>query len=132
VIYRFTYDGKLEKTLGQLGVRGRGPNTFDRPTDIAWLPDCTYFISDGYGGTRVAKFDRTDKFLLDWGKAPANPANPGPSEFNTPHSVAVSADRHPSSTAYPMCWQACNGRATASGIRRSVSWLRWGSARGLG
>ena len=93
VIYRFTYDGKLEKTLGQLGVRGRGPNTFDRPTDIAWLPDGTYFISDGYGGKRVAKFDRTDKFLLDWGKAPANPANPGPSEFNTPHSIAISADR---------------------------------------
>jgi len=93
VIYRFTYDGKLEKTLGQLGVRGRGPNTFDRPTDIAWLPDGTYFISDGYGGKRVAKFDRTDKFLLDWGQAPKDPANPGPSEFNTPHSIAISADR---------------------------------------
>jgi DNA-binding beta-propeller fold protein YncE len=93
VIYRFTHDGKLEKTLGQLGVRGRGPNTFDRPTDIAWLPDGTYFISDGYGGKRVAKFDRADKFLLDWGQAPKDPARPGPSEFNTPHSVAVSADR---------------------------------------
>jgi DNA-binding beta-propeller fold protein YncE len=93
VIYRFTYDGKLEHTLGQLGVRGRGPNTFDRPTDIAWLPDGTYFISDGYGGTRVAKFDRNDKFLMDWGSAPKNPAQPGPSEFNTPHSIAISADR---------------------------------------
>jgi DNA-binding beta-propeller fold protein YncE len=93
VIYRFTYQGKLELTLGQLGVRGRGPNTFDRPTDIAWLPDGTYFISDGYGGKRVAKFDRNDKFLMDWGSAPANPQKPGPSEFNTPHSIAISADR---------------------------------------
>jgi DNA-binding beta-propeller fold protein YncE len=93
VIYRFTYDGKLEFTLGQLGVRGRGPNTFDRPTDIAWLPDGTYFISDGYGGTRVAKFDRNDKFLLDWGQPPKDRQNPGPSEFNTPHSIAISADR---------------------------------------
>jgi DNA-binding beta-propeller fold protein YncE len=93
VIYRFTYDGKLEHTLGQLGMRGRGPNTFDRPTDIAWLPDGTYFISDGYGGKRVAKFDRNDKFLMDWGSAPANPARPGPSEFNTPHSIAISRDR---------------------------------------
>src|SRR4030095_2011230 len=93
VIYRFTYDGKLEHTLGQLGVRGRGPNTFDRPTDIAWLPDGTYFITDGYGGTRVAKFDRNDKFIMDWGSAPKNPAQPGPSEFNTPHSIAISADR---------------------------------------
>ena len=58
MIYRFTYDGKLVHSKGQLGVRGRGPNTFDRPTDIAWLPDGTYFITDGYGGTRVAKYDR--------------------------------------------------------------------------
>src|SRR5207247_10026696 len=93
VIYRFTHDGKLEHTLGQLGVRGRGPNTFDRPTDIAWLPDGTYFISDGYGGKRVAKFDRNDRFLMDWGSAPAKQARRGPSEFNTPHSVAVSRDR---------------------------------------
>ena len=29
VIYRFTYDGQLVKTLGQLGVRGRGPITLE-------------------------------------------------------------------------------------------------------
>jgi DNA-binding beta-propeller fold protein YncE len=85
--------GSMGSVFAEVGVRGRGPNTFDRPTDIAWLPDGTYFISDGYGGKRVAKFDRNDKFLLDWGQAPANPAKPGPSEFNTPHSIAVSADR---------------------------------------
>ena len=45
MIYRFTHDGKLVHSKGQLGVRGRGPNTFDRPTDIAWLPDGTYFIT---------------------------------------------------------------------------------------
>ncbi len=93
VIYRFTYEGDLVHTLGELGVRGRGPNTFDRPTDIAWLPDGTYFISDGYGGTRVAKFDADDNFIMDWGSAPADPANPGPGEFRTVHSIAISADR---------------------------------------
>ena len=93
MIYRFTYDGKLVHSKGQLGVRGRGPNTFDRPTDIAWLPDGTYFITDGYGGTRVAKYDAKDNFIMDWGKAPADPKNPGPNEFNTVHSIAISADR---------------------------------------
>lgn len=93
VIYRFTYDGELEFTLGQPGVRGRGPNTFDRPTDIAWLPDGTYFISDGYGGTRVAKFDANDNFLMDWGSPPEDRANPGPGQFNAPHSIAISQDR---------------------------------------
>ena len=74
-------------------MRGRGPNTFDRPTDIAWLPDGTYFITDGYGGTRVVKYDANDNFIMDWGGPPKDPKNPGPNEWNTVHSIAISADR---------------------------------------
>jgi hypothetical protein len=69
----FTNDGKLVKTMGERGVPGRGPNNFNRPTDIAWLPDGTFFVADGYAGTRVAKFDRTGKFLMDWGRPPSIP-----------------------------------------------------------
>jgi DNA-binding beta-propeller fold protein YncE len=93
VIYVFTYEGELVRTHGELGVQGRGPNTFDRPTDVAWLPDGTYFISDGYGGTRVAKFDPEGNFIMDWGQAPVDRANPGPNEWNTVHSIAISDDR---------------------------------------
>jgi DNA-binding beta-propeller fold protein YncE len=92
MIYRFTYDGKLEMSKGELGVRGRGPNTFDRPTDIAWQPDGTYYITDGYGGTRVAMFDKNDNFVKDWGEAPKEPAHPKANEFNTVHSIAISKD----------------------------------------
>jgi len=81
-------------TLGTKGQKGRdGGKLFDRPTDIAWLPDGTFFISDGYGGKRVAKFDKDGKFLMDWGEAPKDPNNPGPNEWNTVHSIAVSDDR---------------------------------------
>lgn len=94
VIYKFTYDGRLVLTLGTKGQRGRdGGRLFDRPTDIAWLPDGTFFISDGYGGVRVAKFDRDGNFLMDWGSAPKDPNNPGPNEWDTVHSIAVSDDR---------------------------------------
>jgi 6-phosphogluconolactonase (cycloisomerase 2 family) len=94
LIHKFTNDGELVMTLGTKGERGRDAGKlFDRPTDIAWLPDGTFFISDGYGGTRVAKFDPDGNFLLDWGQPPADPANPGPNEWNTVHSVAVTADR---------------------------------------
>lgn len=92
-IFKFTYDGKLVMTLGQMGVEGRGPNTFARPTDIAWLPDGTFFISDGYHGKRVAKFDRDGKFVMDWGSEPKDPKNPGPNEWNTVHSISISKDR---------------------------------------
>ena len=93
LIHKFTYDGDLVLTHGERSVAGRGPNNFSRPTDIAWLPDGTYFISDGYVGTRVAKFDADDNFIMDWGQAPADPANPGPNEFNTVHAITISADR---------------------------------------
>ena len=94
VIWKFTYDGKLVMTLGTTGKRGRdGGRLFDRPTDIDWLPDGTFFISDGYGGTRVAKFDKDGKFIKDWGGPPKDPKNPGPNEFNTVHSIQISKDR---------------------------------------
>jgi hypothetical protein len=92
-IFKFTYDGNLVMTLGQMGVEGRGPNTFARPTDIAWLPDGTFFISDGYHGKRVAKFAADGKFIMDWGSEPKDPNNPGPNEWNTVHSIAISKDR---------------------------------------
>jgi hypothetical protein len=93
MIYKFTYEGELVYSHGEYGVPGRGPNNFARPTDIAWLPDGTYFISDGYDGKRVAKFDPEGNFLMDWGQAPVDPQNPGPGEFNNPHSIAISEDR---------------------------------------
>ena len=94
VIWKFTNDGKLVLTLGTVGQRGRDAGRlFDRPTDIDWLPDGTFFISDGYGGTRVAKFDKDGKFIKDWGGPPKDANNPGPNEFNTVHSIQISKDR---------------------------------------
>lgn len=92
-IHKFSYEGELLLTHGERGVPGRGPNNFNRPTDIAWLPDGTYFISDGYVGTRVAKYDANDNFIMDWGQEPADPDNPGPNEFDTVHAIAISRDR---------------------------------------
>jgi hypothetical protein len=93
IIWKFTHDGKLVMTLGTLGKRGRDAGLlFDRPTDIDWLPDGTFFISDGYGGTRVAKFDKDGKFIKDWGGPPKDPNNPQPNEFDTVHSIAISKD----------------------------------------
>ena len=86
----FTNDGQLVKTMGERGVPGRGPNNFNRPTDIAWLPDGTFFVADGYAGTRVAKFDPDGNFLLDWGQPPVDPDNPGPNEFWSVHSIGIS------------------------------------------
>ena len=41
IINIFTNDGRLVRTMGERGAPGRGPDNFNRPTDIAWLPDGT-------------------------------------------------------------------------------------------
>ena len=88
-VFKFSNDGKkLLMTLGERDEPGSDATHFKRPTDIAWLPDGTFFISDGYGNTRVAKFDKNGKFLLTWGTR-----GTGNGQFNTPHSVAVGRDR---------------------------------------
>ena len=61
VIYRFTHDGsKLLQTIGTPEVAGADATHFNRPTYIDWLPDGTFFVSDGYTGTRVANWIRTE------------------------------------------------------------------------
>ena len=40
-------------TLGENGVAGADDKHFDLPTDIALLPDGTFFVSDGY--TKLAR-----------------------------------------------------------------------------
>ena len=67
-IYIFTHDGsKLLQTIGTPEVAGADATHFNRPTYLDWLPDGTFFVSDGYTGTRVAKFDKNGKFLMEWG-----------------------------------------------------------------
>ena len=89
-IYKFTHDGKqLVQTIGTPNVPGADRTHFNRPTFMAWLPDGTFFVADGYNGTRVAKFDASGKFLLDFGM----PGDPGkesrPGYMNNVHGVAV-------------------------------------------
>ncbi|HWF39294.1 MAG TPA: hypothetical protein VG322_12280 [Candidatus Acidoferrales bacterium] len=79
-IFKFTHDmKKLVMTLGTPNVMGADATHFSRPTYLAWTPDSDMFVADGYIGTRVAKFDKDGKFLLDWGMkgTPPNETRPG-------------------------------------------------------
>jgi peptidylamidoglycolate lyase len=93
-IFKITNDGKkIVMTLGEFKVEGNDEKHFARPTDIAWLPDGTFFVSDGYTNTRVVKFDKNGKFLLTWGQKGTPPNETRPSYMNTVHSIAVDAKR---------------------------------------
>ena len=83
-VQQWTPDGKLRRTLGTKGQPGADEKTFNRPTDIAWAPNGDFYVSDGYGNSRVVKFSRDGKYLLDWGTH-----GTAPGEFNLPHNVQV-------------------------------------------
>jgi DNA-binding beta-propeller fold protein YncE len=71
---------------GPRGLRDGDVLRFNRPTDIAFAPSGEFYVSDGYGNSRVVRFAKDGRLLGTWGKRGA-----GPGEFHTPHAVAVDA-----------------------------------------
>jgi DNA-binding beta-propeller fold protein YncE len=76
--------GRVRMVMGRKNTKGETKDTFNRPTDIAFAANGDFYVSDGYGNSRVVKFNKDGKFLTAWGKKGA-----GEGEFNLPHSVAV-------------------------------------------
>jgi len=66
---------------------GAATDVFNRPTDVAWDAAGNIFISDGYGNSRVAKFDKEGRFIKSWGSK-----GKGPGQFDTLHSIATDAE----------------------------------------
>ncbi len=86
LVMKFDPEGKLLLSLGKKGEAGKGADRFDRPTDVAVSPGGEFFVADGYGNSRVLKFDRTGKLLKQWGTK-----GKGAGEFNLPHAICRDA-----------------------------------------
>jgi hypothetical protein len=73
---------------GRGGPPGAGAQSdvFQRPTDVAWDAAGNIYVADGYGNSRIAKFDKHGKFIKSWGSRGTDPG-----QFNTPHGIAVDA-----------------------------------------
>ena len=70
--------------LGVAKVPGNDPLHFNLPTDIAVADDGSFYVSDGYGNSRVVKFSSTGKYIKTWGTYGKKPG-----EFIIPHGIAV-------------------------------------------
>ncbi len=86
LVMKFDPEGKLLLSLGRKGRAGDKPDQFDRPTDVAVTPNGEFYVSDGYGNSRVLKFDRTGKLLRQWGTK-----GRGEGEFDLPHAICLDA-----------------------------------------
>ena len=66
--------------------RAAGP--FNLPSGIAVTEAGDIFISDGYGNSRVHKYDATGSLLMSWGQ----PGTLNPGEFNLVHGIGLHKD----------------------------------------
>lgn len=83
-VFKFSYNGKLLLKLGEAGVAGKDKLHFNKPTDIAIAKDGSFYVSDGYGNSRIIKFSATGKYLFEWGKKGDKTG-----EFFIPHAISL-------------------------------------------
>jgi hypothetical protein len=101
IITKFSPEGKILMVLGkrpdpleQLSLMPGGgqysgankPYSFHRQTDVGWDAQDNIFVTDGYGDSRVVKYDKTGRFIKSVGTR-----GNGPLQFSTPHAMAVDA-----------------------------------------
>lgn len=67
------------------GERPRArPGVYNRPTDVAWGPDGSIFIADGYNNSRVVKLAPDGTWLKEFGTYGS-----GDGQMNTVHAIAA-------------------------------------------
>jgi sugar lactone lactonase YvrE len=101
LVIKFNPEGRVVMVLGHRppAVRGisvtlapnapvppAGPYLFNRPTDVAWDANGDIFVSDGYGNSRIVKYDKNGRFITSIGTKGS-----APGQFNLPHSIASDA-----------------------------------------
>lgn len=89
VVRKFNQDGKLLLTIGTPGVMGNDETHLSQPSDVAVARNGDVFIADGHDSQpsnhRIAKFDRTGKFLKAWDGCGPMPAD----TLDCQHSIAI-------------------------------------------
>jgi DNA-binding beta-propeller fold protein YncE len=101
MVIKFNPEGRVLMTMGrrQEAVEGvlatpapnappppAEPYRFNRPTDVTWDPAGNIFVADGYGNSRVAKYDKNGRFIKAVGTRGTQPT-----QLNTPHSITADA-----------------------------------------
>ena len=84
VLYLYSPEGEVLRTLGTKGAPGKDGSHFDKPTDIAYGLDGGFYVSDGYGNKRVAKFDEGLNFQAQWGSEGVEQG-----QFVLPHAITT-------------------------------------------
>jgi DNA-binding beta-propeller fold protein YncE len=80
----FDRDGRR---IGGIGRRHQPNAPFNHPCDVAIAPSGHIYVADGYGASRVHRFDANGGLIATWGEP-----GDGPGHFSTPHGIWALAD----------------------------------------
>jgi len=87
-VMKFSPDGKLLMTLGKPGMQGKGTDVFTEPNAVIVAKNGDIFVADGHeadrGVARILKYDKTGKFLMQWGQP-----GKGQGDLEVPHALAM-------------------------------------------
>ncbi|MDB6092588.1 MAG: repeat domain protein [Verrucomicrobia bacterium] len=81
---RFDPAGKLTLQLGVPEEAGCDATHFYQPTHVCVVATGEFFVTDGYGNSRVMKFSRVGRLLSQWGSR-----GWASGQFHTPHAITV-------------------------------------------
>jgi NHL repeat len=101
MVIKFTPDGRLAMVLGRRPPAVEGlaapvpgaaepapePYVFSRPTDVGFDAAGNIFVTDGYGNSRVVKFDKNGRFVKEAGTRGSQRG-----QLNLPHTMAMDAN----------------------------------------
>lgn len=76
--------GKVLLVLGKRGYGAEATWLFNKPTDLAFASNGDVYVADGYGNSRIVRFDRHGNFIQTWGHYGS-----GPGEFDLPHTLVI-------------------------------------------
>ena len=65
-----------------------GPFTYGWPSKLAFLPDGSFYLADGYWNSRIIKYTEGGEYVMEWGSL-----GDGLGEFDLLHGLALDADR---------------------------------------
>jgi DNA-binding beta-propeller fold protein YncE len=83
-VFKCSPEGQVLLTLGEAQVAGNDERHFDQPTDVAVAADGTFFVSDGYGNSRVLHFASDGTLIKTWGTKGADSG-----QFDLPHGITI-------------------------------------------
>jgi DNA-binding beta-propeller fold protein YncE len=87
VVFKLSPEGRVLMVLGnRQNVPGNNDahDAFYEPTNLRFLPNGNFYVSDGYVNSRVIEFNPAGEYVRQWGRK-----GTGDGEFDLVHDVAI-------------------------------------------